>query len=1193
MFLKSLTLRGFKSFADKTTLEFEPGVTVVVGPNGSGKSNLVDAVAWVLGAQGARALRGTKMDDVIFAGTADRPALGRAEVELTIDNTAGLLPIDFSEVTVTRTLFRTGESEYQINGAPCRLLDVQELLSDTGIGRQQHVIVGQGQLDAVLNARSEDRRAVIEEAAGVLKYRKRKEKAERRLDATEANLLRLTDLLREVRRQLRPLERQADAARRHDGLVAELRAVRLHLVGREVEQLRSRHERRLTSRGELVAQEQDVRVTLRGLDERVVEAERALARPGDDDVADFLTRTEALRERARGLLALVTERQRGFERELAAVADEGVVETLVADAAALREELAAIEADFASLAPSRREVEEAEARVAAYRAELETTGPEGGETSAADAEMAAREASAQHRDAANALDAVQARGRDVAAQLDGVQRELAEVRGKLEQLLPAREQADSHTARAAALRAEVDAGDAVAPDLRAEARARQDAEEAVHTITAQCAEHTAEASRWRARAEALALALESAHAAANAGALAGIDGVGGPLVDHLAIEEGAELAVAAALGEALEAIVVAGGTAVRASVERAKQGDLQALLLVANDTGGDVASVPYGARSLLECVRAPAPELDVLLTRLLGRAVLVDDWERALDLVVARPDLVVCTPDGDRFGGSAPWRTGPPKAPAITPAAVEEASQRAADAEAAAAAAELTLDTARMHLASTRREELMATEADRARRGELDRLEAEAASQRRDVDVREAGLAERQALLEARRTELRATLDAQPTEEAGAAERLRDAETHATQLGNAVEEVRAAERASAEARRARRVELERLTAAAGALRRDFDVRGAGIEERRTFIERRLREIEARLAARPEEEAAARRRRATLEARQQAVATLEARLRERGSEADALAERLRRRRQEQSDAARAAGRTLDALRTERADAERVLTELRERISRLEIEEAEIRLRIETTTETIRRDFDCEPDEAIAAPAPEVEGGVTLAARGRELERELRLMGPVNPLALSEYEALLERHEFLQGQLEDVKNTRRELTRVIKAVDAEIVSVFDAAFRDVSVNFESLFATLFPGGAGRLVLTDPENLLDTGIEIEARPSGKTVRRLSLLSGGERSLTALAYLFAVFRARPSPFYLMDEVEAALDDVNLHRFLDLLHEFRGEAQLLVVSHQKRTMEAADVLYGVSMPPGGSSRVVSQRIKDLEFDNV
>src|SRR3954454_16290829 len=377
LFLKSLTLKGFKSFADKTTLEFEPGVCVVVGPNGSGKANVVDSVAWVIGARGARALRGGKVDEVIFAGTSERPALGRAEVALTIDNTAGVLPIEFSEVTITRTLFCTGESEYMINGAPCRLLDIQELLSDTGIGRQQHVIVGQGQLDAVLNARPEDRRAIIEQAAGILKFRKRREKAQRRLEATEGNLLRLTDLLREVRRQLRPLERQADAARRHDGIVAELHAVRLHLAGREIDQLRGRERKRADARHDLAQQEQDVRVRLRALDTEVIDAEHALAIPGDDDVADMLARTEALRERSRGLVNLVTERTRGLERELAAVADEGVVESLVAEAAQLREQLTAVDADFNALAPTRAEVDAAEVRVGAL-----TAGPSVGETEA-------------------------------------------------------------------------------------------------------------------------------------------------------------------------------------------------------------------------------------------------------------------------------------------------------------------------------------------------------------------------------------------------------------------------------------------------------------------------------------------------------------------------------------------------------------------------------------------------------------------------------------------------------------------------------------------------------------------------------------------------------------------------------------------------------------------------------------------
>ena len=366
MFLKSLTVRGFKSFADKTILEFEPGVTVVVGPNGSGKSNLVDAVAWVLGAQGPRTLRGGKMDDVIFAGTPDRPALGRAEVSLTIDNSSALLPIEFTEVTITRTLFREGDSEYQLNGAPCRLLDIQDLLSDTGIGRQQHVIVGQGQLDAVLNARPEDRRGVVEEAAGILKFRKRRERAERRLEATEGNLLRLNDLLREVRRQLTPLQRQADAARRHGGLVEELRAIRLHLAGHEIAGLQARIERLRDACAEHTQRETELRVRLRDLDIGVLDAERSLTVMGDDALADWLVRVESTRERARGLTALVAEKLRGVERELAAAADAGVLETLVADAGVLREELAELdEAIAAAPADDDRDVTGAEATLRA------------------------------------------------------------------------------------------------------------------------------------------------------------------------------------------------------------------------------------------------------------------------------------------------------------------------------------------------------------------------------------------------------------------------------------------------------------------------------------------------------------------------------------------------------------------------------------------------------------------------------------------------------------------------------------------------------------------------------------------------------------------------------------------------------------------------------------------------------------
>jgi chromosome segregation protein len=360
------------------------------------------------------------------------------------------------------------------------------------------------------------------------------------------------------------------------------------------------------------------------------------------------------------------------------------------------------------------------------------------------------------------------------------------------------------------------------------------------------------------------------------------------------------------------------------------------------------------------------------------------------------------------------------------------------------------------------------------------------------------------------------------------------------------------------------------------------------EHRRTMLLERLASVEARLHAHDDAaQARAHAQRRTLSARAVAYEEIGARLDAYVARAGELHERLSARRRRQSATARESAHQLEGLRAERARLERGLLEVRERAQRAEIDGAETRLRLETAIERLRTDHDVEPETALDAPAPEVPEGTTLAGRARDLERDLRLMGPINPLALEEHDALQERHAFLQEQLEDVKASRRELQRVIRAVDREIVTVFEQAFADVAEHFAALFTTLFPGGGGRLVLTDPDDLLNTGIDMEARPSGKNVRRLSLLSGGERSLTALAFLFAVFRARPSPFYLMDEVEAALDDVNLHRFLDLVHEFRDEAQLLIVSHQKRTMEAADCLYGVSMPPGGSSRVVSQRMRD------
>ena len=1161
MFLKSLTLKGFKSFADHTTLELEPGITVVVGPNGSGKSNIVDAVAWVLGAQGPRTVRSTKMEDVIFAGTPKRAALGRAEVSLTIDNSAGLLPIEFSEVTITRILFRSGDSEYAINGVPCRLLDIQELLSDTGVGRQQHVIVSQGQLDAVLNARPEDRRLIIEEAAGVLKFRRRKERAERRLESTEASLLRLQDLLREVRRQLRPLERQADAARRHDGLVAELQAVRRHLAGRELASIEARLAAGTQSRRDLAASDAQLRSALATLDADVAVAESRLSGLRDQaqttDLAEALSRAEAARARAKGLGALLAERARSVERARAAAVDLGVVASLEAEATRLSSELSAVESEAADLVPQADELREAEGALAVESQAFEHQWAGGGrvERSGGAAEI---------------------RG-ELSAGRSGIERSRGEVRRSESRV----EALAARVARLAGERARL--GDqleqaavteaATVERLAAAEGVRAAAEAAVEQAEAAWQAADRDDHRWAARVETLSQALDEARARAGAERLAEISGVVGTLLDLVEVDEGWEPAFEAAAGESVAAIVTDGVATARASLARLHELAAAGAVLALPDAAVADAlpsfAAPPGTQLVRHHVRSRLPAVGRLLDRLLANAVAVDgDWVEALDLSLARADAVVVTRGGDRFASTA-WRTGAAGSGA-TGAALEEARHAAGAVTAVCRETAAALDRARAALSVARRAEAeQSTQLDGTRaaiRGARQSLE------RATVEHGEA----------------HAEHEAQQHQRGELIARLERDEQRIVELEGLLPELEAAaaeEARSALAERAARSRLAERVAAVAALRRDFEVRAAGLEERRGMLSARQFEVEDRLRRHVSERSEAASRREALDAVAVATDRLAGFVGARAEQLDGVVDVLRVARRQETEQTRAASERVDQLRRQRSTAERQLTELRERQSRVELDETEAKLRLETLVESIRRDLDCEPDATRGVGCPPLPPGTSAASRVRELERELRLLGPINPLALEEFEALQERNTFLEAQLEDVRAGRRELAKVIRAIDAEIVEVFRAAFADVSDNFEKLFATLFPGGQGRLRLTDPDHLLATGIEVEARPSGKNVRRLSLLSGGERSLTALAYLFAVFRSRPSPFYLMDEVEAALDDVNLHRFLDLVHEFREEAQLLIVSHQKRTMEAADCLYGVTMQPGGSSRVVSERV--------
>jgi len=757
----------------------------------------------------------------------------------------------------------------------------------------------------------------------------------------------------------------------------------------------------------------------------------------------------------------------------------------------------------------------------------------------------------------------------------------------------------------------LEASEADAPALAeaADQTARRLDEAAAGLAVAEEARRAADAARhrWTARAEALSQALDEARARSGARRLAEVEGMLGALVELVDVDMGMEAAFEAAAGEALSAVLMDGEQAARQGLEllAGKNVPGAVIALGGSSAGGASAGgssaggasaggasaggasaggasagpgvapggVPDDARRLREHVRSRQPAVSALLDRLLAGAVVVEGgWSAAVDLSTVRPDLVVVTRAGDRCAGGI-WRTGS-HGTGATGAALDEARGALAEAEVASAQASRLESQAKEAL-----EQARAASADARRAVAESSTAARAASlaiERANADMAEV-IAEAQAIA-AQRDEHLARRDRDSS-------RADELEALLPALDAAAEE----QGRKAAAERAARSRLVERSAAVATLRRDLEVRATGIEERRGLLSKRLSEVELRLAGHLVGREQAAERRARLGSMAVAVERLGCFVEERLAWTEDALEKLRRLRRAEADALRVATEGLEALRRERAGAERRLSAVREQMSRAELEEAQLRARLESLTETVRRELDCEPGALAGAECPELGPGTSAPNRARELERELRLMGPVNPLALEEHAELEERHKFLEGQLHDVSAARRELAKVIKAVDAEIITVFQAAYQDVAENFAKLVTTLFPGGQGALSLSDPSNILESGVELEVRPVGKNLKRLSLLSGGERSLVALAFLFAVFRSRPSPFYMMDEVESALDDVNLHRFLDLVNEFRSEAQLLIVSHQKRTMEAADCLYGVSMPPGGSSMVVSEKVERQE----
>ncbi|MFI8074835.1 chromosome segregation protein SMC [Streptomyces sp. NPDC086033] len=1195
MHLKALTLRGFKSFASATTLRFEPGITCVVGPNGSGKSNVVDALSWVMGEQGAKSLRGGKMEDVIFAGTTGRPPLGRAEVSLTIDNSDGALPIEYAEVTITRIMFRNGGSEYQINGDTCRLLDIQDLLSDSGIGREMHVIVGQGQLDSVLHADPTGRRAFIEEAAGVLKHRKRKEKALRKLDAMQANLARVQDLTDELRRQLKPLGRQAAVARRAAVIQADLRDARLRLLADDLVRLRQALQTEVADEAALKerkdAAEQELKRALQR--EALLEDEVRQLTPRLQRAQQTWYELSQLAERVRGTVSLADARVKSATSAPPEERRGRDPEDMEREAARIREQEAELEAALEA-------AEHALEDTVAHRAELE------------------RELIQEERRLKDVARAIADRREGLArlgGQVNAARSRAASAQAEIDRLAAARDESQERAVAAQeeyeALKAEVDgldAGDAELAERHDAAKRRLAEAEAALTVARE-AVTAAERKRaaTQARHEALAMGLRRKD---GTGALLGakdrLTGLLGPAAELLTVAPGHEAALAAAFGAAADALAVTSPSAAADAIRLLRKQDAgRASLLLA----GGAEDAPFrgpgnGATShdgpadtthqhAADLVRAPQDLLPAV-RRLLQGIVVVGTLEDAEDLVYAHPHLTAVTAEGDLLGAHFA-HGGSAGAPSLleVQASVDQA---AAELEELAVQCEELGEA--QHAAVAHRKECTAlVEELGERRRAADREKSAVAQQLGRLAGQAkgaAGEAERSSAAAARAQD---ALEKALEEVEELAERLAVAEEMPVEEEP---DTSVRDRLAADGANARQTEMEaRLQV------RTHEERVKGLAGRADSLDR---------AARAERDA-----RARAEQRR-------ARLRHEAAVAEAVASGARQllahvevslaRADEERTAADAAKalreRELTAARSTGRDLKSELDKLTDSVHRGEVLGAEKRMRIEQLETKALEELGVEPAGLIDEYGPHQPVPPSPPAEGEELpddpehprnqpkqfhraEQEKRLkaaerayqqLGKVNPLALEEFAALEERHKFLSEQLEDLKKTRIDLLQVVKEVDERVEQVFTEAYRDTAREFEGVFSRLFPGGEGRLILTDPDNMLTTGVDVEARPPGKKVKRLSLLSGGERSLTAVALLVSIFKARPSPFYVMDEVEAALDDTNLQRLIRIMQELQEASQLIVITHQKRTMEVADALYGVSMQGDGVSKVISQRLR-------
>ena len=1176
MYLKSLTLKGFKSFADKAVLALEPGITAVVGPNGSGKSNISDAVLWVLGERSAKNLRGQAMEDIIFSGSAARKAVSVAEVELVLDNSDGTLPVDYDEVAITRRMYRNGESEYLINGVLSRRLDVQDILHDTGLGTGTHSIISQGSLDSILQSKPEDRRALIEEAAGVLKHKQRKEKSARKLAAMDNHLARVKDVAAEVGRQLGPLERKAKRAQAYQRASAELATLRLQIAVDDLRRLKDEWDKVIEAERLANAEVEQRKGAVAAAEQKVNDVQDLIARESQDagELARKQRRAVQVAERLDSVEMLVRERRRQ------ALGSQTDIQMTI-DGAAARKVAATGEVQQAA-----RQLDEARESLGVAQSQVEQLSKERFQ-----AAEARRAISSQIEDVTRDMRVVQATLEDANKRLTSLRESLSNGMAR-ETLAQARRseiagEVDRATTESdRAQKASEQARDELAAIEERERQAQQELARALEEQTGKRAERDAAEEDVRVR-ESEIKALKNARKAisdedpALAWLLENAERFSGnmkPVAQMLGAPTDLETLVEQVLGDDVAALSVDADSEARAIAQALGQGDRagDVSLVMREDAGA--------ARARARMAGAGTPLVDVLsfddraastVEALLGDVVVCATRDEAFEAhradtkglrFVSRDGCIVYPGGkvrvfGKRHDESEGVLARERRLNALA-VQLEDAQKRADAAREAVLAAEGAYRAAQA-------ESLHVSQQLASQKGVAAAAEAEArrAAEKLSTLVRESEDMERQ-LEAAKSTVSNLRPDVEATEKL-----IQDTEAERVALQQRIEELQ------------RQLEPARETAAGLSEKlNEAKLSEASLNERATYARRMAEarqrdldaiEIEVREAKRllALKEAAGRRTDPLLEVLASVGASLAKRA---GILDEALAA------QESSTTSIHAAAA--ASRDEARRAHDAFEEANAKMAQVRVDKGRLEVQVEAAATTVIRDCGTPLDHIDEVPV--LEDRQAAEDELFKLERRIKNMGTINPDAAEEYEQLKQRYDYLAGQITDMETARKSLGRIVRIIDARMKDDFVRTFDQVNANFSEIFELLFPGGSAHLSLVDPDDVENSGVEVHAQPRGKRIAKMMLMSGGEKSLTALALLFAVYRIRSTPFYILDEVEAALDDTNLRRLVGYIDTLRASTQLIMITHQRRTMEMADVLFGVSMQADGVTKVVSQKLE-------